>query len=115
MFLHTLVSPRRAARLLPAVLLGACTTATSYPTAVLRPADGAPEHFVLEGGETMNGAPGGPCRSPIRDPRGGAPLVMVRAYQGSGDYDANGRFGTHAGELVRVDCASGAPLGIVRG
>jgi hypothetical protein len=101
---------------LPLLLAAACSTVSSYPTAISRPAEGAPDRFVLEDGSPISGTPGAaPCRSPIRDPRGGAPLVMERAYRGSGDYATGGRYGAGAGELLRIDCASGAPLGIVRG
>jgi len=97
--------------------LAACNTVSSYPTAVSRPAEGAPERFVLADGSAIAGTPGAaPCRSPIRDPRGGDPLTMERAYPGTGDYAAAaGRFGVRAGELLRVDCATGERLGIVRG
>jgi hypothetical protein len=41
---------------------------------------------------------------------------MQRAYGGRGDYSVpQGAYGVRTGELLRVDCADGAPLGIVRG
>jgi hypothetical protein len=105
--------------LTPAVCLllaAACNTVTSYPTVIARVAEGAPDHFVLDDGGAISGSPGAaPCRSPIRDPRGGAPLVLERAYQGSGDYTTDGRYGVRTGELLRIDCANGTALGVVRG
>jgi len=95
----------------------ACNTVTSYPTAVSRPAQDAPDRFVHADSSAISGTPGAAaCTSPIVDPRTGTRLTMVRSYQGSGDYSvpAN-RYGVGTGELLRVDCANGEPLGIVRG
>jgi hypothetical protein len=96
---------------------GGCNTVTNYPTTVLRPAQDAPERFVLEDSSAITGTPGAaPCRSPIVDPRTGARLMMERAYRGNGDYSVPGAaYGVRAGELLRVDCANGQPIGIVRG
>ena len=108
----------RLLRPLPALLiLAACNVVTSYPTAILRPAEDAPERFLLDDGSPVAAAVGpAACRNPLRDPRGGEPIVLERSYQGSGDYHvANGRYGAGARELIRVDCTTGAPLGIVRG
>jgi len=97
--------------------LAACNTSMSYPTAVLRPAEGAPERFVKADSSPITGTPGAaPCASPIVDPRNGARLTMERAYQGNGDYTVPaGSYGVRTGELLRVDCATGAAVGIVRG
>jgi hypothetical protein len=111
-------SNRTFLRKLPLLLLaGACNTAVSYPTAISRPAQDAPEHFVLGDGSALNGTPGAAtCSSPLRDPRGGDPITLERSYQGSGDYRVSGgRYGVGAGELLRVNCANGTALGIVRG
>src|SRR3712207_1036432 len=97
---------RRTSPLVPlaAALLAAaaCNTVVSYPTPVLRPAQDAPERFVLEDSTAISGTPGeAACRSPIIDPRSGARLLMQRAYQGSGDYSVPaGRYGVGAGELL---------------
>jgi hypothetical protein len=99
------------------VAAGGCNTVTSYPTAVLRPAQGAPERFVLADSTAITGTPGAAlCHSPIVDPRTGARLTMERAYHGNGDYSVPaGSYGIGSGELLRVDCANGQPIGIVRG
>jgi len=95
----------------------ACTTVMNYPTTVLRPAEGAPERFVRADRSPLAGAPGTAtaCESPLVDPRTGAQLMMQRSYGGRGDYSvAAGAYGAGTGELLRVDCADGAPVGIVR-
>lgn len=99
-----------------AVLAAACNAVTIYPTDVLRPAENAPERFVLADSTAIRGTPGAAaCRSPIVDPRNGARLTMARAYQGNGDYTVPaGSYGVRAGELLRVDCATGEPIGVVR-
>ena len=95
----------------------ACNTIMSYPTAVSRPAQDAPERFVRADSSAITGTPGAaPCTSPIVDPRTGARLMMERAYHGNGDYSVPaGTYGVRSGELLRVDCANGQPIGIVRG
>jgi hypothetical protein len=113
---RSLVRTSAAAALV--LLAGACgNTSLNYPTAVLRPAMDAPERFLRENGSPITGTPGAaPCTSPIVDPRSGARLTMERAYQGSGDYTVPpGRYGVGAGELLRVDCATGLAVGVVRG
>jgi hypothetical protein len=97
--------------------LAACNTTLNYPTAVLRPAHDAPERFVRADSSAISGTPGAAaCTSPIVDPRTGARLTMVRSNQGNGDYAVTGAsYGVGNGELLRVDCANGQPLGIVRG
>ncbi|MFL5381321.1 MAG: hypothetical protein ACJ8GN_02220 [Longimicrobiaceae bacterium] len=110
--------PNRPTYLALALLLAAaCNTSLNYPTAVLRPAEGTPERFVREDSSAITGTPGSaPCTSPILDPRNGTRLMMERAYQGNGDYSVPaGSYGVHTGELLRVDCATGAPVGVVRG
>lgn len=120
--LETMTLSRSLIRSLAAAALvlasGACgNTSLNYPTAVLRPAMDAPERFVREDSSPITGTPGSAmCHSPILDPRSGARLVMERAYQGSGDYSVPAdRYGVGARELLRVDCATGQAVGVVRG
>jgi hypothetical protein len=55
------------------------------------------------------------CRNPFFDPRDATRVVPVRSAQGQGDYAVpNLRYGVGADELLRVDCRTGAPIGIVR-
>jgi hypothetical protein len=111
---RSVLRPLAAAGL--AVLAGACTTSLNYPP-VLRPAADAPERFVRADASPITGTPGAAaCHSPIVDPRSGARLTMKRAYAGNGDYSVPpGRYGVGSGELLRVDCATGQAVGVVRG
>jgi hypothetical protein len=99
------------------LLTAGCNTSLNYPTAVLRQAEGAPDRFVRADSSPISGTPGATaCTSPIVDPRNGARLTMERAYQGNGDYTVPaGSYGVASGELLRVDCATGAPIGVVCG
>jgi hypothetical protein len=50
------------------------------------------------------------------DPRTGLRLVLERSESGHGDYAVPaGRYGVEPGHLLRLDCATGKTLGIVRG
>ena len=82
-----------------------------------RVASDVPDRFLvgsISGDATSEPAPGGACRSPMVDPRDGARLTMVRSSSGQGDYQVPpGRYGVAANELLRLDCGTGRPLGIV--
>ena len=99
-----------------AAFAAACNSVTIYPGAVLRLPENVPERFVLADSSAITGTPGSAaCRSPIVDPRNGTRLTLQRSSQGNGDYAAPvGNYGLHAGELLRVDCATGQTIGIVR-
>jgi len=59
--------------------------------------------------------PGANCRSPLTDGRDGTEIRMQRAAGGVADYAVPaGRYGVNEGELLRVRCETGEPLGIVR-
>lgn len=100
--------------------LGAgCASANATMSgAILRPAVDAPAQFVAQGM-----APAAPaeattspsCRNPLFDPRDSTRIVLDRSARGTGDYfvPAN-RYGVSDGELLRIDCSTGRPLGIVR-
>jgi len=86
--------------------------------AAVRPATDVPDHFMVA---TATGAaeprPDDGCRNPIVDPRDGARLTLIRSAEGRGDYEPQSpgsRYGLRQGELLRVECASGVPVGIVR-
>jgi hypothetical protein len=85
---------------------------------VLRAAADAPAQFVAVLG--ARGVPGdtipGPgCRSPLFDPRDDVRLILTRSAVGRGDYTVpDRRYGVMEGELLRVDCNTGRPLGIVQ-
>ena len=80
---------------------------------------GAPERFEPVG-PALRVAPadtltGGGCLNPLIDPRSGDRLVLVRSTTGHGDYEVReGRYGVGPAELIRVECNTGRPLGVVR-
>lgn len=83
---------------------------------VLRPAVDVPARFVLDPAAPMasDTIPGTGCRSPLYDPRDSTLIRLTRSASGRGDYEAAaGRYGVRAGELLRIDCRTGASLGIV--
>ena len=84
--------------------------AASFPSdASARPAVDTPTRFDVE---TLNNS--GICQSPITDPSTKAQLKFVRSQPGRGDYEvAVGQYGARAGELLRVDCYTYAPIGLV--
>jgi hypothetical protein len=58
---------------------------------------------------------GGGCLNPMWDTRYNVELTMMRAANGSGDYAVpNGRYGVGERELLRLDCNTGRPIGVVR-
>jgi hypothetical protein len=85
----------------------------------LRQAADAPEAFSMSPAEAV--APprdaGQACRNPMYDPRDGTPLVLEAALEGRfGDYAVpRGRYGVRERELLRLDCGTGRPIGVVPG
>lgn len=82
----------------------------------VRPAEDTPPAFVTEDGV----APVQTCNATVIDPRDQTRLRLMRSavIGGSyrGDYDVpSGKYGVRRDELLRVDCATGEPLGVVRG
>jgi hypothetical protein len=111
---------RRAAVALSLGLLGACARALDpFAASPLRAGDGLPARFeppsaAARGaaGDTLRG---GACFSPMRDPRDGTELRMVRARSPRADYEVpSGLYGVGAHELLRLDCTTGEPIGVVR-
>jgi hypothetical protein len=84
---------------------------------ILRQAMDASARFVLDAAAeaAQDTVPGEGCRSPLYDPRDHAAIVMVRSARARGDYQVpGGRYGIREGELLRVACNTGVPLGVVR-
>ena len=86
--------------------------------APMRAAVDVPDHFMSS---TATGAaeprPEDGCRNPIIDPRNATRPTLIRSANGRGDYEAQSPgsgYGLNKGELLRVDCASGRPAGIVK-
>jgi len=80
------------------------------PDSSARAASDVPEVFQSPAGLDSGGA----CRDPMHDPRDGRAVKLVRSAAGRGDYEVpEGRYGVAKGELLRIDCRDGHPLGIV--
>ena len=80
----------------------------------------APARFVVPEESRVSGAPASGCASRLVDRRYGVELTLVRASDAHdktwrGDYRASApqRYAAADGELVRVECATGFPLGLV--
>ena len=100
------------------LLLPAASCATG-PARIVAPGADLPERFVVwsqEEGRARPGTDRDRCRSPLVDPRDGTRLLMVRSTVESADYRVPpGRYGVGPGQLLRVECGSGRPLGVVGG
>jgi len=99
------------------LVAAACGTVNDGESTVVRSATDVPERFVIGSfaGATPEPTDDGACRNPLIDPRDGTRLLLVRSSHGRGDYESPpGRYGTRAQELLRVDCATGTAIGIVR-
>ena len=105
--------------LLAALALTACAaTSTFSPATPMRTGLHLPARFdppagferVLPG-DTL---PGARCLNGLRDPRDGTTLRMERSGNGLADYEVPAeRYGVAWSELLRVECNTGRPLGIV--
>lgn len=73
---------------------------------------------IEPGGALSEPRESGACRNPMVDPRDGTRLTLVQSQRGGsgqvGDYRVpEGRYGVGTGELLRLDCGSGRPVGVV--
>lgn len=99
------------------ILLAAACATTGPPAAAddLRLAEDTPPHFVTEDGVT----PRQECRGLLLDPRDQTRLRLVRSVPFGtsyrGDYEVPlGKYGVGQSELLRIECETGQPVGIVR-
>jgi hypothetical protein len=96
------------------LILPGCGTigdASTPGDSTARAAENLPASF-----RSVDGAPlaDGECRSPLIDPRDGTRLTMIRSLFGKGDYEVPlGKYGAGKGDLLRIDCANGVPVGLV--
>ncbi|HEY3155343.1 MAG TPA: hypothetical protein VGK76_01785 [Candidatus Eisenbacteria bacterium] len=107
----------RQATAISALLVTACVVAGCAAGTGLHPAIDAPTHFLVRGpdGRAVEPTPGAGCHTPMIDPRDGAPLILIRSAGGQGDYQVPvARYGVRKGELLRLDCATGNVIGIIR-
>ena len=114
------MSARAAAALLVLAAAG-CSLGVggSFPAdATARTAIDVPHRFEpadpsdrIRPGDTIAGPN---CRSPMVDPRDGTRIVFLRSAGQRADYAvAGGRYGVNEYELLRVDCNTGAVVGVV--
>jgi hypothetical protein len=98
------------------VMLGCASShVEGFPAdASVRPLTDPPTQFAQSGsGRTRQKTD--ICQSPVVDQRNGISLRLVRSVPGRGDYEVPaGHYGAQAGELVRVDCRTLQPIGLVR-
>ena len=96
-------------------LVSGCA-ATGFPADTdARAASGLPVRFVIQGSQPDVAEDPATCRNPVIDPADGAQLTLLRSDRGRGDYEVTaGRYGARSDELLRIDCASGTAIGLVR-
>ena len=88
------------------------------PSAAVSPAQDLPDRFqVLDAdGQARAARAGEGCRNPLIDPRNQTRLQLQQSAEGKGDYEVPaGTYGAVAGQWLRVECATGMPLGWVKG
>ena len=102
-------------------LVSACGASSSsgFPSATPVRATDVPVQFEPPSGfgrlSPTDTISGGACLSPMRDPRSGVEIKMVRAANGQADYKVpDGHYGVGQHQLLRLDCNTGRPLGIVK-
>jgi hypothetical protein len=84
------------------------------PDASVRPLTDAPTQVALSGSARTRMSTD-ICQSPLVDQRNGTTLRLERSVPGRGDSEVPaGHYGAQAGDLVRVDCRTLQPIGLVR-
>jgi hypothetical protein len=82
------------------------------PDRIDRPATDVPDLFLRDDGRPNTGTT---CLDQLIDPRDKSTIQLVRSIPVQGDYRvAAGKYGVSGTELLRVDCTTGRPVGIVR-
>ena len=94
----------------------ACSSVSGRDDALIRQGIDLPDHFLIA---TQSGrvepSSDGTCHNPMVDPRDGTSLTLMRSAEGRGDYEVpESRYGAGPNELLRLECATGRPLGIVK-
>ena len=110
------VLPTRGLLLAVVAALGCASShVEGFPAdASLRPLTDAPTRFAVSTSARTRPATD-ICQSPLIDQRDGTALRLERSVPGRGDYEVPaGHYGAQAGELVRVDCRTLQPIGLVR-
>jgi len=102
-----------------APLFVAACASTGWPTEA-NPSviSDTPDHFlVVDPATGATAEPSGPaCRNPMKDPRDGMRLALVRSNAGFGDYQPETRrYGLVGTQLLRINCSDGRPVGATAG
>jgi len=98
------------------LVLSGCASAPGSRTTLQAGAD-LPEHFLVQesDGGTRAAQAGEGCRNPLVDPRNQARLILQQSRDGWGDYQLPaGQYQSRQGQWLRVECATGKPLGLVQ-
>ena len=98
------------------MLAGCASTARTAGVAAtpLRPTDVPAAFLVADDGQLRAPVPEDQCRTTLVDARDGTRIRLVMSREGWGDYAVpTGRYGVGDGFLLRVECTTGRPLGIV--
>ena len=99
------------------VSLAGCAAkqASTHPGSQGSAAD-LPDHFMTStAAGPVEPQPGGTCRNPLVDPRDETRLTLIRSAHGRGDYEPEPlRYGLKEDQLLRVDCATGRAVGVVK-
>lgn len=102
-------NPMRALLLLAAAGCVSAGTADFPNDVIATPASSVPAAFEFTVPAAAN-----TCRSPAIDPRDGTRITLVRSREERGDYEVPaGRYGVGERQLLRLNCATGAVVGIV--
>ncbi len=117
-----IISRSRFALAVSLTLICGCGTngSSGFPsTAPLRAGTDLPAQFEPPEGfgrlSPTDTISGGACLTPMRDPRDNSSIKMVRADNGQADYKVpDGHYGVGEHQLLRLDCNTGRPLGIVK-
>jgi hypothetical protein len=109
----------RARVLVGVVMLAASSGCSTWHSAIAttpdridRLATDTPDMFIRDDGTPIRGTS---CLTPLMDPRDKSLVQLVRSIPVHGDYRvAAGKYGVSGKELLRIDCATGRTVGIVR-
>lgn len=104
--------------ILMAAAIGAAACAPQHPVITPRAALDLPARFEPVN-PTMRTYPtdtlvGAGCLTQLQDPRDGFQIRAARSTQGFADFRIeDGHYGVRPGELLRVQCNTGEPVGVV--
>lgn len=104
--------------LLLAVATAGCATTSFATMDYVGEMQDTPDRFLIgsNNGEAVTEPVSGEgCRNPMVDPRDNTRITLIRSGANVGDYQVpENRYGVERGQLLRLDCETGRPLGIVR-